>query len=190
MQNIQFHSDLHSFLLQCSTRTACLETKLEEQLVFCSGHPLHHVFLDFTKAYDLFNQAQMLIILQDYGVEPNILWLLSLFWDQHMAIPCQHVFFGKPFPVAGRLATGDIPAIVIFNIMTDTILHHWYLDTTTAGMATSTHIYADNGALFDHNPVHLQGVLTIMEELLLCVGLQINGQNTKSTHGQPHHGHH
>jgi len=98
MMATKFHDDLHGFLLGCGMGMACLKAKLEAQLAFLSGHPLYHVYLDFSKAYDLINQGSTLTILHDYGMGPRIIQLLEHFWDQHVVIPCQHAFFGKPFP--------------------------------------------------------------------------------------------
>ena len=52
MHSIQFHDDLHGFLPSRGTGTACLEAKLEAQLAIQGRCPLHHVYLDFAKAYD------------------------------------------------------------------------------------------------------------------------------------------
>ena len=98
MTHIRFHDDLHGFLPGRGTGTAGLEAKLEAQLAYRTGHPLYHVFLDFTKAYDSLDRARTLTILTDYGVGPNIIRLLSNFWERHMVIPRQQQFYGDPFP--------------------------------------------------------------------------------------------
>jgi len=95
---------------------------LEAQLAFRTGHPLHHVYLDFTKAYDSLDRDRALILLQDYGVGPNMLRLIQLFWARHVVIPRQQAFFGEPFHAGRGLATGDITALIIFNIVTDAVL--------------------------------------------------------------------
>ncbi len=53
MTAIKFHDDLHGFLPGQGTGMACLEAKFEAQLAFWSGRPLYHVYLNFSKAYDL-----------------------------------------------------------------------------------------------------------------------------------------
>jgi len=63
------------------------KAKLEAQLAFCSGCPLHHIYLDFSKAYNSFDWARMLILLQDYGIGPNMMCLLQGFWSCHTIIP-------------------------------------------------------------------------------------------------------
>jgi len=64
--------------------------------------------------------------------------------------------------------------------MVDAVLHHWYLTTTTQGMATRACFYVDDGALYNHDPVNLQAALAIMEEMFTQVGLHINGKKTKA----------
>jgi len=179
MSSICFHDDLHGFLPGHSTGTACLEAKLKAQLAFWSGQPLYHVYLDFSKAYDSIDCGRTLMILQDYGVGPWILCLLEHFWDQHVIIPHQHAFFGAPFPARHGLTTGDILAPVIFNIVTDAVLHHWYSETMAQGLATRVWFYVDDSALWDNDPANLQTSLGLMEDLFLCIGLKINGKKTK-----------
>jgi len=180
MQHISFHDDLHSFLLTRGMGTACLEAKLEAQLAFRSSRPLHHIFLDFSKAYDSLNREQTIIILQDYGVGPNVIRIIATFWERHMVMPHQQAFFGKPFPAERGLATGDIPAPVIYNIVMDAILCRWYADKAAQGMATRGRFYGDDGQLHDHDPEHLQRAMTMMEGPFLCVSLQVNGKKTKA----------
>jgi len=180
MDHIKFHDDLHGFLPGRGTGTACLEAKLEAQLAFQSGNPLYQVYLDFAKAYDSLDCEHTLVILKDYGVGPNILRLIATFWDRHMVTPRQQRFYGTPFPADRGLATGDIPAPVIFNIVTDAVLRRWYSAISDLGLTTKAKFYADDGALRDNNPIHLQTALATMEDLFMRVGLYINGRKTKA----------
>jgi len=86
MANITFYNNLHSFLHVHCTGTACLEAKLATQLAYCTGHPLHHVYIGFAITYNLLDHRCTLTLLADYGVGPNMLWLISLFWAWHMVI--------------------------------------------------------------------------------------------------------
>jgi len=160
--------------------TACLEAKLEAQLAFWSGHPLYHVYLDFSKAYNLIDHGSTLTILWDYGMGPRIIQLLEHFWDCHVVIPCQHAFFGAPFPARQGLTTGNIPVPIIFNIVVDAVLRHWYSTMTVQGMAMKACFYANDGTLCDHDPVNLQVALAIIEEMFTCMGQHINGKKTKA----------
>jgi len=73
MAGITFHEDLHGFLPAQGTGTACLKAKLSAQLAYRTGNPLHHVFIDFAKAYNSLDHGQTLLLLADYGVGPKTL---------------------------------------------------------------------------------------------------------------------
>jgi len=81
MKHIMFHEDLHGFLPEHGTGTACLEAKLAAQLAYRTGQPLYHIYLDFAKVYDSLDRARTLILLQDHGVGLNTIWLIALFWE-------------------------------------------------------------------------------------------------------------
>ncbi len=116
---------------------------------------------------------------------PNMLCILSHFWDRHTVVPCQQAVFGDLFLAQQGLVTGDIPAPVIFNIVTNAILRRWYADTMTQGLTTHARFYANDGALRDHDPLHLQQSLTTMETLFTRMGLVINGPKTKALTNLP-----
>jgi len=73
MVGITFHNDLHGFLLAHGTGTACLEAKLSMQLAYWMGNPLHHVYINFAKAYNSLDHGRTLLLLADYGVSPKML---------------------------------------------------------------------------------------------------------------------
>jgi len=98
MEHIKFHDDLHGFLPNCGTSMACLKAKLKAQLAIITGQPLHHIYLDFAKAYDSLDHNWTLTILHDYGVGPRLLSIISHFWECHMVVQCQQTVFGEPFP--------------------------------------------------------------------------------------------
>jgi len=68
MDHIKFHDDLHGFLSNRGTGMACLEAKLEAQLAIITGWPLHHIYLDFAKAYDSLNRERTLILTYCYRI--------------------------------------------------------------------------------------------------------------------------
>ncbi len=89
MAGIMFHDDLHGFLPARGTGTACLEAKLSAQLAYQMGNPLHHVYIDFAKAYDSLDRGRTLLLLADYSVGPKTLRLISTFgtWSYHVNRP-------------------------------------------------------------------------------------------------------
>jgi len=180
LNHITFHDNLHGFLLERRTGMACLEAKLAVQLAYRTGRPLYYIYLDFAKAYDSLDRSRTLILLHDYGVGPNTICLIELFWDRHTVIPQQQQFFGGPFHAERGLATGDIPAPLFYNIVMDVVIRQWYKDGIAMDMATKGCFYADDGKLWDHDPTKIRTSLTSMENLFLCVGLKINGAKTKA----------
>jgi len=95
-------------------------------------------------------------------------------------IPRQQQFFGTPFHAERGLATGDIPAPLFYNIVTDAVIRQWYQDGMATGTATKGRFYADDGELWDNDPVRLQSALSSMETLFLRMGLRVNGSKTQA----------
>ena len=53
-----------------------------QQIAYFKEAPLHEVFIDLDKAYDAMDQShRCLKILEGFRVCPNLLRLLSCFWD-------------------------------------------------------------------------------------------------------------
>ena len=57
------------------------EAKLVQQLAYLEQEALYMVFIDLRKAYDAMDSGRCLEILEEYGVGPNMLRLISYFWD-------------------------------------------------------------------------------------------------------------
>jgi hypothetical protein len=81
-QSIQFHDPLHGFRVSRGTGTAIIEAKLHQQLAALDQEPLYIVFIDLAKAYDTIDCHRALDILSANGVGPNIIRLLTNFWNQ------------------------------------------------------------------------------------------------------------
>lgn len=76
---IQFHDALHGFRKSRGCGTAILECRLEQERALHQGTTLFQVFLDLTKAYETLDCGRTLLILEQYGVGPNVRRLLSTF---------------------------------------------------------------------------------------------------------------
>ena len=57
------------------------------------------VFIDLRKAYDAMDHMQCLEILGGYDVGPNILRLISYFWDNTELFCQTSGYYSKPFNV-------------------------------------------------------------------------------------------
>jgi len=154
---ITFHLDMHDFLPKQGCSTACMEVKLQMQLMHQIGKPLYQIFIDVSKAYDGLDCERTLIVLRDYGVSDNTLQILNNFWDAHTIIPRQRGFFRTPFPAECGVTQGDIISPTIFNIVIDCVLHHWYKSMLDHNHPTTTlRFYADDGLLAGNNAISLQ----------------------------------
>jgi len=156
-KGITFHPDMHGFLPKRGCSTACMEAKLQMQLLHRIGKPLYQIFIDVSKAYDGLDCECTLLVLQDYGVGRNTLQILNNFWDAHTIIPRQRGFFGTPFRAEQGVTQGDIISPTIFNIVIDCVLHHWYKSLLDHNHLTTTlRFYADDSLLAGSNAVSLQ----------------------------------
>ena len=83
VQGIKLHDAQNGFCPGRGTSTAIMETKLRMQLACRQGWPYYQVFLDLSKAYDTLDRDRTILILQHYGVGPNLIRILKTFWDRH-----------------------------------------------------------------------------------------------------------
>ena len=102
-----------------------METKLRMQLARRQGWPYYQVFLDLSKAYDTLDRDRTILILQHYGVGPNLIRILRNFWDRHWVVTKQARFFGSPFRATRGVTQGDIVSPMLFNLVVDTVLQRW-----------------------------------------------------------------
>jgi Reverse transcriptase (RNA-dependent DNA polymerase) len=105
---IQLHDSIHGLRTQWGTRTAIMHVKLMMKQVQQDSNPMYMVFLDLKKAYNTINCNQMLELLQQYGVRPNMLHIIKNIWAHDTIILKQHQFFGKAFKAEGGVCQGDI----------------------------------------------------------------------------------
>jgi hypothetical protein len=87
---ITFHDALHGFQPGRGTGTAMIDAKLNMQLAHINSIPLYQIFLlDLSKAYDTLDRSCTLQILQDYGLGPQLLRLLTNFWNSTQVVARQ-----------------------------------------------------------------------------------------------------
>ena len=77
LKSIEFHDCLHGFIAGRGTGTATMEVKLTRQLAYIEQVPLYGIFIDLRETYDAMDRGRVLLILEAYGVGPNLLTVLT-----------------------------------------------------------------------------------------------------------------
>ena len=165
LKSISFHDCLHDFLAGQGTGTATIKVKLAQQLAYIEQVPLYGIFIDLSKAYDLMDRGRVLLILEAYGVSPNLLRVFKYFWE-HAELVCRaEGVFGDPFKAERGAVQGGPVSPTIFNVMVDAIVRKW-IRQTLGDNAMTTKIgeeirsflaafYADDRILQSRDPVRL-----------------------------------
>ena len=147
--------------------------------------PFYGVFLDLQKAFYDMDRARCLLILEGYGVGPNMIWLIQNFWRNAVLVCQASGNYGQPFHAGCGVTQGGPLLAKLFNILVDAVVREWYWqlreereleeETIDALMATFfTVFYVDDAYLALRDPEFLQRVLMILVELFACVGFKTN----------------
>ena len=88
------------------TGTATIEAKLAQQLAFIKQEALYSTFINLQKAYDAMDRERCLEILKGYGVGPNMLRLITAFWDMAVLVCRAGGRYGTPFQAIRGVTQG------------------------------------------------------------------------------------
>ena len=189
MEAINFHDCLHGFLKGRGTGTATIEAKLAQQLAFIEQEALYSTFIDLRKAYDAMDRERCLEILEGYGVGPNMLRLITAFWDMAVLVCRAGGRYGTPFQAFRGVTQGGPLSPRIFNVMVDAVVRAWIAQMLGAEAAEHGYgeelrkilaiFYADDALLASRDPALLQEALDVMVALFERVGLRTNTAKTK-----------
>jgi len=166
------------------------EAKLAQQLAYLEQEALYMVFIDLWKAYDAMDCGRCLEILEEYGVGPNMLRLISYFWDNAELVCRASGYYGVPFKAHRGVTQGGPFSPRIFNVMVDAIVREWLRQMLGAEAAAEGYgdfvkvflalFYADDAIIAHRDPAWLQESLNVLIELFERVGLRTNTSKTKA----------
>ena len=179
---ITFHDSLHGFRKKRGCGTAILECRLEQERALYKGETLFQVFLDLTKAYDTLDRERTLLIMEQYGVGPNIIRLLKMFWNDLELCSRQGGYYGRTLIQSERGVTqGGITSPIIFNIVGDAIVRELLTHFSPEQLTSS--FYADDGRLASICARALQRACEMVTDLFGRVGMKVNPIKTKAMVG-------
>ena len=190
LQAIKLHDSLHGSVEMRGTGTATIEAKLVQQLAYVEQDPLFAVFIDLRKAFDAMDRGRILEILENYGVGPNILRLIKLFWLKAELVCRANGRYGQGFRQFRGVTQGGPLSPRLFNIVVDAVVREWLRralgeEAAKDGVAQMAArfialFYVDDGFIASRDPVLLQKCLDILVAVFERVGLYTNVQKTKS----------
>ena len=143
------------------------------------------------------DRERCLDIIEAYGVGPNAIQLIRLFWEIAVLVCRSEGNYGLPFHAGRGVTQGGPLSPKLFNFMVDTVVQEWLrrlfgrqpaahgLDARQADGATLYRLflalfYADDGYIASRNPVLLDRALGILSGLFKRVGLATNTDKTKT----------
>ena len=187
----ELHDALHGCHNQRGTGTAGIEAKLAQQLVHLEQVPFYRVFLDLKKAFDAMDWERCILILEGYGVRPNMIWLIHNFWHNAMLVCRASRNYGTPFQTGHSVTQGKPLSAKLFNILVDPFVREWMrilrdeseLEEEAIELIMATFFaifYVDDMYLASRDPEFLQQALDVLVNLFARVGLETNVKKTQT----------
>ena len=94
-------------------------------------------------------------------------------------VPRQGGYYGRPLQAQNGVRQGDILSPLIFNIMSDAVIQHWWHIHPTQEITEMVVFYADDGLLTGSEPDRVQDSINIITKAFVSVGLKIKAQKTE-----------
>jgi Reverse transcriptase (RNA-dependent DNA polymerase) len=114
---------------------------------------------------------------------PNLLALLSNFWNNLQLVPRQGGFHGRPIRSQRGVIQGDPLSPFIFNIVVDAVVHELRTQFPLGDLFIL--FYADDGWLASYRPEVLQQAVDTVTDLFQRMGLKMNSEKTKTMSSHP-----
>ena len=176
---VTFHDALHGSVKSRGTGTGIMEAKLLSQLRKTSDDPLFMVFLDLKKAFYSLDRERALLVLEKYGVGPNLLRIIRSTWARDTMVPRQSGYFGRPFRAGRGVRVGDVMSPTIFNIIIDAVVRDWEARLSPIELDELSLFYIDDGCLTGLDAVRMQSSVNIITDCFNRFGLKMNATKTK-----------
>ena len=120
------HYSLHGCCNARGTRTAGIKTKLAQQLAHLEQVPFYDVFFYLKKAFDAMDRERCLLILEGYGVGPNMIRLIRNFWRDAVLVCRASGNYSTCFQSGRDVTQGGPLSAKLFNILVDAVVREWY----------------------------------------------------------------
>ena len=101
--SVQFHDNLHGFLVGRGTGTTIFEVKLLQHIILIWETFLHSIFLNLRKAYGSLDRERCLDILAGYGMVPRTLYIMCTYWVRLRMAAREGGHYGPVFQIHRRL---------------------------------------------------------------------------------------
>ena len=147
------------------------------QIAGCQSDTICQIYLDLRKAYDSIARNQVPLLLEKYGVGPNIRRYIHDIWDIQIFVLQQDQFYSNALEVNRGCTQGDTDSPIIFNIIIDGVIRTW--KNSTEFKQSDACFYTDDGLIQHHNHMDLQKDLDCILELFSKIGLKPNAKKTK-----------
>ena len=187
----KLHDALHGWRNQRGTGAAGIEAKLAQQLAHLEQVPFYGVFLDLKKAFHAMDWERCILILEGYGVRPNMIRLIHNFWRNAVVVCRASGNYSTPFQAGRGVTQGRPLSAKLFNILVDAVAREWMWilwdeseleeEAIKQLMATFFAIfYVDDAYLASRDLEFLQRALDILVNLFVRVGLGTNVKKTQT----------
>ena len=165
-------------LLQCARNQ---DSRNQNKIGPAVGPPRAGAFLRcifyLKKAFDAMDRERCLLILEGYGVGPNMIRLIRNFWRDAVLVCRASGNYSTCFQSGRDVTQGGPLSAKLFNILVDAVVREWYRqlgeeseleeEAITELMATLFAIfYVDDAYLASRDPTFLQRAVTILVNLL------------------------
>ena len=174
-------SRLHSFNLLSSNqfgfpgRSTCSQLFTVLNNWFCnydSNIMTDIVYTDIAKAFDSVSHSKLILVLNSYGIQCNVLnWIRSFFSNRVQKV-CVNGSFSDTLPVISGVPQGSVLGPLLFVVYIDDIVNLGCM--SSSANTSDVLLYADDAKLFSHNAAQLQCDLDSIASWLLHCQLSLS----------------